>query len=49
MKTASQYLSLGNTNPQPKMSKVNLDELHIPYAYWDWDQGFSFFDGEPGL
>ena len=26
-----------------------LNELHIPFAYWEWDQGFSFFDGEPGI
>ncbi|HZK65142.1 MAG TPA: glycoside hydrolase family 5 protein [Puia sp.] len=26
-----------------------LNELHIPFAYWEWDQGFSFFDGEPGV
>ena len=26
-----------------------LEELHIPFAYWEWDQSFSFFDGQPSL
>ncbi|WP_344979799.1 glycoside hydrolase family 5 protein [Compostibacter hankyongensis] len=26
-----------------------LEALHIPFAYWEWDQSFSFFDGEPSL
>lgn len=24
-----------------------LEELNIPFAYWEWDQSFSFFDGRP--
>lgn len=24
-----------------------LDILHIPFAYWEWDQSFSFFQGKP--
>lgn len=26
-----------------------LNELHIPFAYWEWNQSFSFFNGEPSL
>lgn len=26
-----------------------LEKLHIPFAYWEWNQGFSFFTGEPSL
>lgn len=26
-----------------------LDELHIPFAYWEWNQSFSFFNGVPAL
>lgn len=29
--------------------KKLLEELHIPFAYWEWDQSFSFFKGEPSL
>ncbi len=24
-----------------------LDEFNIPWTYWEWDQGFSFFRGKP--
>jgi hypothetical protein len=27
--------------------KSNLDSLTIPYAYWEWDEGFSIFNGPP--
>lgn len=26
-----------------------LDKLQIPFAYWEWNQGFSFFNGTPSL
>ncbi|MGH2644094.1 MAG: glycoside hydrolase family 5 protein [Chitinophagaceae bacterium] len=26
-----------------------LEELHIPFAYWEWNQSFSLFNGEPSL
>lgn len=26
-----------------------LDELDIPFAYWEWNQSFSFFNGQPSL
>jgi hypothetical protein len=26
-----------------------LDELHLPFAYWEWNQSFSFFNGDPAL
>ncbi len=29
--------------------KELLDAFHIPYAYWEWNQSFSFFDGKPAL
>jgi endoglucanase len=27
--------------------KFIMDSMAIPYAYWEWDGGFSFFDGAP--
>jgi endoglucanase len=27
---------------------LSLSHLHIPYTYWEWDQGFSIFDGANG-
>ncbi|TAN13893.1 MAG: glycoside hydrolase family 5 protein [Chitinophagaceae bacterium] len=29
--------------------KKLLESLHIPFAYWEWDQSFSFFQGKPAL
>ena len=29
--------------------KTLLESLHIPFAYWEWDQSFSFFQGKPAL
>ncbi len=29
--------------------KTNLDSLQIPYALWEWDEGFSIFNGPPSL
>ena len=29
--------------------KTLLETLHIPFAYWEWDQSFSFFQGKPAL
>lgn len=29
--------------------KTLLTTLHIPFAYWEWDQSFSFFNGKPSL
>jgi endoglucanase len=26
-----------------------LGQLHIPFAYWEWNQDFSFFDGSPAV
>ncbi len=26
-----------------------LENLSIPYCYWEWDQGFSLFNGPPSL
>lgn len=26
-----------------------LEEMEIPYCYWEWDQGFSIFEGRPDL
>ena len=26
-----------------------LDEYHIPWTFWEWDQGFSFFKGKPAV
>ncbi len=31
------------------MIKSLLDTLQIPYAYWEWNQSFSFFKGKPSL
>lgn len=29
--------------------KGDLDKLIMPYAYWEWDEGFSIFNGTPSL
>ncbi|MBX7241897.1 MAG: cellulase family glycosylhydrolase [Bacteroidia bacterium] len=29
--------------------KTALDSFAIPYTYWEWNQGFSLFDGSPSL
>ncbi len=29
--------------------KTALDSFMIPYSYWEWDMGFSLFDGMPSL
>ncbi len=29
--------------------KNNLDSLQIPYALWEWDEGFSIFNGSPSF
>ncbi len=29
--------------------KAALDSFEIPFTYWEWNQGFSLFDGSPSL
>ncbi len=29
--------------------KTNLDNYQIPFAYWEWDEGFSIFNGTPSF
>ena len=29
--------------------KNDLDSLQVPYAYWEWDDGFTLFNGTPSV
>lgn len=40
---------LENRCRHTKVVRQILEDFNIPYCYWEWDQGFSLYDGDPEI